>query len=102
MNGGYYAASPDPSFLITGVPSPFEVTGISYPTITEDDPKNRPKVSALREVIGGSCKALQALRVQGIKFPSPPEVTRGYYVPKIAFKYKLSKVPVPSRGDWGL
>lgn len=53
MNGGYYAASPDPSFLITGVPSPFEVTGISYPTITEDDPKNRPKVSALREVIGG-------------------------------------------------
>ena len=30
MNGGYYAASPDPSFLITGVPSPPEVIGGSY------------------------------------------------------------------------
>ena len=27
VNGGYYAASPDPSFLITGVPSPPEVIG---------------------------------------------------------------------------
>ena len=45
--------------------------------------------------------ALTDTKILGAEFSYPLKVTRGYYVPKIAFKYKLSKVPIPSRGDWG-
>ena len=54
MNGGYYAASPDPSFLITGFPSPLEVTGVSY--------------------------SVSGVTLSLSQFPSPIEETGGYYI----------------------